>query len=260
MFLADAMKIFFGLTGALALTLVTVAASTAASSSHDSCTVTGNGTSYTLDITIPKGAPAQHAFAFVSPGVSILNLDVEGMPGNPATSGMPRGTNAEWIVTGRQALPGTFTANVQTSAEPKGGFTVQAVGKTKNVLYAPVGCHRVGGAVSSAFSAGSSATYVASAHEWAETVNVPGPGSVTYVQVFTKNGGPLISKGPPPQQLVEGNQVTVTKAGRVALTLKPTPAGLAAVKKGPVSIYLSVSFKPTNAVPETKILTLTLRR
>jgi hypothetical protein len=78
--------------------------------------------------------------------------------------------------------------------------------------------------------------------------------------VFTRNGGPLIAKGPPPKQLVEGNEVTVTNAGRVALTLKPTPAGLAAVKHGSVSIYLSVSFKPTNAIPQTKVLTLTLRR
>jgi hypothetical protein len=46
----------------------------------------------------------------------------------------------------------------------------------------------------------------------------------------------------------------------VALALKPTPAGTAAIAKGPASIYLSVSYKPTNAVPQTKILTLTLRR
>ena len=89
---------------------------------------------------------------------------------------------------------------------------------------------------------------------------MPGPGSVTYVQVFTKNGGPLITNGPPPRQLIQGNAVNVTKAGQVALALKPTPAGSAAAAKGAVTIYLSVSYKPTNAVPETKILTLTLRK
>jgi hypothetical protein len=252
------MKSLCGLTGALALSVVMTAASTAASS-RDTCTATGNGTSYTLDITIPKGAPVQRAFAFTSPGVSIANLEVEGMPGNPATSALPHGTNAEWLVTG-QALPGTFTANVETSAAPRGSFTVEAVGKTKKILFAPVTCHAAGGAVSNTFSAAGSATYSPSTHSWTESVTVPGPGTVTYVQVFTQNGGPLITNGPPPEQLVEGNEVNVAKAGQVPLTLKPTSAGTAAVAKGSASIYLSVTYKPTNAVPQTKILTLTLRR
>ena len=54
--------------------------------------------------------------------------------------------------------------------------------------------------------------------------------------------------------------MNVSKGGKVALALKPTPAGVAALKKGSASIYLSVSYKPTNAIPQTKILTLTLRR
>ena len=253
------MKIFGGLTCALALSAAAAAASTGASSSHDTCTVTGNGTAYTLTITIPRGAPVQRGFAFASPGTSILNLDVAGLPGSPATSGLPRGMNAGWLATG-QALPGTFTANIQTSGEPKGSFTVQAAGKTKKILYAPFACHRTGGAVSNTFSAGSAATYSVSARSWTETVSVPGPGSVAYVEVFTKTGGPLIASGPPPQQLVEGNQVNVTKGGPVALTLKPTPAGVAAVAKGSASIYLSITYKPTDAVPQTKVVTLTLRR
>ena len=110
------MKIFCGSTGALALFAATVSASTAASS-HDTCTVTGNGTSYVITITIPKGAPVQRGFALASPGVSISNLDVEGLPGNPTTSGLPHGANAEWIVSG-QASPGSFTANVETSGNP----------------------------------------------------------------------------------------------------------------------------------------------
>jgi hypothetical protein len=254
------MKILCGVTGALALAAVTVALSAAATSSHDTCTVTGNGTAYTLDITIPKGAPAQRGFAFLAPGVTISNLEVEGLPGNPVTTGMPRGAAAEWVVTGGQALPGTFTANVATSGAPKGSFTVEPAGKQAKTFYAPVTCHRVGGAVSSSFSAATSATYSASTHAWTEMVTVPGSGSVTYVQVFTKNGGPLITKGAPPKQLVEGNEVSVTKGGKVALTLKPTPAGNAAVAKGPASIYLSVTYKPTDAVPQTKVVTLTLRR
>jgi hypothetical protein len=255
------MKILCGVTGALALAAVTVVLSAAAAtSSHDTCTVTGNGTAYTLDITIPKGAPAQRGFAFLSPGVTISNLEVEGLPGNPVTSGMPRGATAEWVVTGGQALPGTFTANVQTSGAPKGSFTVEPAGKTAKAFYAPVTCHRVGGAASNSFSAGASATYSPSAHAWTEMVTVPGPGSVTYVQVFTKNGGPLITKGAPPKQLVEGAEVNVTKGAKVALVLKPTPAGNEAVAKGPASIYLSVTYKPTDAVPQTKIVTLTLRR
>jgi hypothetical protein len=257
--LDDAMKIACGLAGALALTALTVAASTAASSSHDTCTVTGNGTSYTLQITIPKGAPVQRGFAFVSPGVTISNLDVGGLPGNPATSGLSRGASAEWVVTG-QAPPGTFTANLQTSGEPKGSFTVEAAGRKPKSFYAPVTCRRVGGAVSNTFSAAASATYNASTRSWTETVTVPGPGTVTYVQVFTKNGGPLITQGPPPKQLIEGNEVNVTRAGRVALALKPTAAGTAALEKGSPSIYLSLSYKPTNAVPQARVLALRLRR
>ncbi len=254
------MKNFCGFTCAFALAGMTVALSTAATSSHDTCTVTGNGTSYTLDITIPKGAPVQRGFAFLSPGVMIANLEVEGLPGSPSTSALPRGASAEWVVGGGQAGPGTFTANVQTSAPPKGSFMVEPAGKKARTFYAPVTCHAVGGAVSNTFFAGTSATYVASAHSWAEPVSVPGPGTVTYVQVFTKNGGPLITKGAPPKQLVDGNEVNVTKAGKVSLVLKPTPAGTAAVAKGPASIYLSVTYKPTDAVPQTKIVTLTLRR
>jgi hypothetical protein len=253
------MKSFCGLTGASALAVVLVAASLGATSSHDTCTVTGNGTSYTLDITIPKGAPPQRGFAFASPGVTIANLDVQGLPGNPATAGLPRGASAEWVVTGL-ALPGTVTANIQTSGEPKGSFTVEPAGKKPKTFYAPVTCHAVGDAVSNAFSVAAAPSYSPATHSWTELVTVPGPGFVTFVQVFTKNGGPLVTSGPPPQQLVDGNEVTASKAGQVALVLKPTPAGSAAVAKGPATIYLSVSYHPTNAVPQTKILTLTLRK
>jgi hypothetical protein len=79
---------------------------------------------------------------------------------------------------------------------------------------------------------------------------------VSFVQVFTPNGGPLIVKGPPPKQLIEPGSVNAKK-GRVMLTLKATPAGVAALKSGaPVKVYLSVSFKPNGGLPATKVFTL----
>ena len=179
----------------------------------------------------------------------------------PSTSGLPHGTSAAWVLSA-PAPAGTLTVDVATSGTVKGPFMVEATGKTPRIRYTPIACAIGSGAgPARAFTAGRTASYSAATHEWSELTSVPGAGTVSFVQVFTASGAPLITSGAPPVQLIDRGEVTVGKAGQVALSLRPTAAAAAALhRSGSLKIYLSISFKPSGAVPATTVVTLLLRR
>ena len=52
----------------------------------DTCVATGNGTAYTLNITIPSTAPQQFGFAFAARGAAVRNAVVPGSQGRSLPS------------------------------------------------------------------------------------------------------------------------------------------------------------------------------
>ena len=212
-----------------------------------------------LEITIPRGAPVQRGFAFGIPGAKITFIEIEGADGAATTSRLPPNTSTAWLLSGH-APTGTLTVDLMTSNSVSGSFTVLAT-RSPGKYFSAFPCRiAVGGGPSSSFTPSRQPAYDAATRTWREPVTIPGPGTVTFQQVFTPNGGPLITHGAPPAQLIEGGEVTATKAGSIQMTLVPTAAGKAALKSaGSIKLYLSLSFKPAAAVPATTVLSLVLR-
>jgi hypothetical protein len=240
---------------------VLAASAWALPSSHDRCTATGNEGSYTLEITIPAGAPAQRGFAVGAPGTSISNIDIAGTDGTPSTSGLPRNTSGQWLFA--SAAPrGVFSVEISTTAPVAGSFVVSAATTTPRKYFAPFRCAlRRSGGPSSAFTASGGTSYDAATHAWKEPIPVAGAGSVSVTEVFSSTGKAVITRsGGLPPILVEPASVTATKAGTVTITLTPTAAGTAALQKtGSISLYLSVMFHPADGLPNTKVIRLVLR-
>ena len=93
------------------------------STSGDTCTATGNGTAYTLNISIPSGAPQQFGFAFGASGASVTNANIGGASGQFSTVNLPTGSTGAWM-TLTPMLPGSAVASLTTSAAVKGSFFV----------------------------------------------------------------------------------------------------------------------------------------
>jgi hypothetical protein len=61
--------------------------------------------------------------------------------------------------------------------------------------------------------------------------------------------------------LVQSGKLSTSSAGKVKLTLKPTAAGNAALKKsGSIKVNLTIEFSPRSGPPANKLVTLTLKK
>jgi len=87
--------------------------------------------------------------------------------------------------------------------------------------------------------------------EWDPTVSLPGPGSVSFMQIPSPSSAPL---------LIKNGQGTATKAGVFTLHLKPTTAGKQNLKKtGQLKVKLKLTFTPTGGTSASKTFSATLR-
>jgi hypothetical protein len=251
-------RLYGGILAALVVAAATAAGSgaTIRAASGDTCTATGSGTSYTLSVAIPAGAPAQGGFAVGASGVTLTNLTIQGDSGVRASTGLPTATTlAEFAPS---PLPtGTVTVNVQTNVAYKGAFTVAPVDVPHTTFYDAISCALQTTAAtlpSNKFTIQKGVTYNRATGTWRALVAVPGRGKLTFVHRTLATGGT-------PKPLVHSGRVAVKNAGTVALALSLTPAGKAALQKtGAVKFNLNVEFSPTDGKPANKVLSLTLKR
>jgi len=223
--------------------------------SGDTCSITGTGTNYTAVINIPTNGVQQGAFAFGAPGGTVTNLAGADGTGTVSRTNLPAGTNVALMTPA--AVPGaSVSVTVTTSGPIAGAFTVVPADSAGTTWFDPVVCqHPVGTATpSNKFKAQKTVTYNAKSGVWHEVVTVPGPGKLIYThRTITATGTP--------KPLVWSGKATASKAGPVTLTLKPTPAGLAALKaSGRIKLSLNIEFSPTHGKPANKLIPLTLKK
>jgi len=223
--------------------------------SGDTCSITGTGTTYTAVVNIPANGVEQGAFAFGTRGGTVTTVAAASGTGTVSTTNLPAGTNAALMIPA--AVPGaSVTVTVKTSGPVKGSFTVVPASSDGMTWFNPVVCqHAVGTPVpSNKFKAQRSVTYNAKTGVWRELVTVPGPGKLIYAHRT------IAAKGTP-KPLVWSGKVSTTKAGQVMLTLKPTPAGVAALKaSGRIKLSLNIEFSPASGAPANQVIPLTLKK
>jgi hypothetical protein len=225
------------------------------SPSGDTCTVTGAGTSYTVVINLPANGQEQGAFAFGG-SAKVTNIDIPAATGALATTNVPANTSAMWTLNAA-AVPGqSLTASIATSGPVTGSFTVVPANGNRTAWFDPVACSVPKGAAtpSNKFTVKKKVTYNATSGTWHEAVVVPGPGKVIFAHRTIVQGGT-------PRPLIKSGKVSVSKAGQVMLTLRPTAAGMAALgSTGRIKLSLNIEFSPTNGKPANKLVSLTLRK
>ena len=111
-----------------------------------------------------------------------------------------------------------------------------------------------------AFSVAHSVKYVPALHVWRLSVKVPGAGTVSARQleptIGTAGAKPVTAKS-----LVQSRRIVTKSGGTFALTLRPTPSGVAKLAAaGSIKANLTVTFDSQNGKSASKRLTLTLRK
>ena len=156
------------------------------------------------------------------------------------------------------AVPGqSITASLATTAPITGSFSVVPANAQRTAWFDPVVCSFPKGASpvpSNKFTAKHGAIYNARTGTWKEAVVVPGPGKLIFAHRTIVQGGT-------PKPLIKSGKVSVSKAGQVMLTLRPTVAGTEALgNTGRIKLSLSIEFSPTGGKPANKLVSLTLRK
>lgn len=161
---------------AAALLVGTSAAAVRLAATGDSCTATGNGTSYSLNISVPSGAPAQGLLAFGAAGVSVTNVVIPGAQGTFSTHGLPASTTGAWQTIA--AMPsGSLVADLTTTGAVSGSFRVVPGTMSPTSFFPAISCRLESAAKpSGAFAVHGHFAYSAVAGTWHASVSVPGPG------------------------------------------------------------------------------------
>jgi hypothetical protein len=243
--------------------LVSPAGAMVQAASGDTCTASGNGTSYTLSITLPANASPQGGFAFGAPGVKVSNINIAGTNGSLSTQNLPANTTAQWLLSSTPKPGDTVTAVLTTSGPVTGSFTVVAASSPpSSTFFDPFACAVNTGtpAPSNVFTVDQHITYDSAAGAWHLVVTVPGAGTVTGTQALATAAGSG-SKAVAGKSLIQTRKVVATAAGKLTLSLRPTAGGNAALKKsGSIKLKMTVAFNPKNGKSATKILSLTLKK
>ena len=242
---------------AWAATLVAGSSAVVRSSTGDTCAASGNGTAYTLNITLTSGAPPQGGFAFGAPGITVTNINIAGDTGTRSTHNLPAHTTGEWLLTNPPMPGGSVIAALTTSGPVTGSFTVVAATFPPSAFFDPFRCPLTPGAraPSNSFTAGRQFAYTPATRTWSEFVTVPGPGRVNFVQAVA-TAGAVTSK-----PLIQSGMLSVKSAGKIKLTLKPTAAGKTALEAArSIKLELTITFSPQNGRSASKVLRLTLSK
>jgi hypothetical protein len=248
------------LTGALVSAALFAATSSAVTQSPagDTCAVNGNGTTYTVVISLGASSPEQGGFAFGVPGAKVTGVKITGTQGSGAsTSILAPKTTAAWRLDAA-AVPGaSITASLTTSGPvTAGSFTLVPMSSKHTYLDAVLCAFPQNTALtpSNKFVVQKRFAYSSTTGTWHSFVTVPGSGKLNFNQKMVMSSGMV-------NPLVQSGKLSMSSAGKIKLTLKPTAAGNAALKKsGSIKLNLTIEFSPTRGLPANKLLTLTLTR
>ena len=229
----------------------------------DSCTAAGSGTAYTLNISIPAGAPEQFGFAFRAVGAAVTNVNVAGTGGAFSTQALPPSASAEWV-TSSPVGPGSAVASLVTSAPVKGSFSVvpASTGQPQPEYFQAITCAPASApAVSSTFTVGRDATYDRALQAWHLSVAIPGPGTVSAIEPEPTIGTAAAHSAATAQALVQTRKVSLKSSGYVTLTLHLTSHGRQLITaNGSIRPKLKVSFAPKDGRPSSQRIALRLQR
>ena len=146
--------------------------------SGDSCTFSGSGTTYTVDINATTSAQ-QFGFAFGAPGLAVTQAGIAGQNGNFTAAKLPANTTGAWI--SDTQLTGSLVATLAVTGTATGPVVIVPSAATQSSYYDPVTCTtststNTGGATakSVSFTVASRATYSASARGSAPGRDDPG--------------------------------------------------------------------------------------
>lgn len=265
---------------AAAALLVAPAGARVQTASGDVCTASGSGTQVTLHITIPPGQQ-QYGFAFRTSGASIRNASIPGTNGSfsTATETLAPNTSAGWF--SDAPLPGSSVVTLTTSGPAKSitivpsvnatrvnGGSTPATGQTAPssssapTFLDPVTCTASSAAPArtATFTVDPRAIYSPAAKAWRLVVRIPGPGTVSAAQPVPTIGTGY-AKPATAKPLVQAHRMSLTTAGSVTLTLKPTSKGQTALaQRGSFRVRLRVTFDAENGASAHKSVTLRLAR
>jgi hypothetical protein len=224
-------------------------------SSGDTCTATGNGTAYTLSITLPSNAVEQGAFAFGAPGgVSVTGIKITGNPGKYSTDNLPANTSAGWILTNPTYVPpgSQVSAVVTVTKSITGSFTVVPATATTNgqamTYFDPIACSIAKGTAPPSNKFTVQQHFVWAGGMWHTFATVPGAGRLNV-------GGKGTQK-----PLIRTRTVKVS-GGKTKLSIVPTSLGKARLAAtGSLKLTLLVEFSPTGGTPANKSFAVTLKK
>ncbi len=217
------------------------------------CRATGSGMSFVLDVSIPSGAPAVGGFAIGGSGVTVTNINIEGVTGGVSTEKLPVGTTLAQIDSSA-LTPGTATIDVATSNSFNGTFTVVPANYPATTTYsAALSCPLGVGApttVSNVFNPLPRVVWDPAKSSWYQLVDLPGKGTVAFHAVVKAGHSPLIRAG----------RVAATTSGITKLTLRPTSLGLKTLDKtGSIKANVRITYTPAGGESASKTVPVNLR-
>jgi hypothetical protein len=229
------------------------------SSSVDTCTATGNGTAYTLHITVPPGSQ-QYGFAFGAPGATVTNAVIPGMNGSFSSQHLAPNTSGAWI--SDSPVTGAPIATLTLSGRATGALRIVPATAASPSYLGPVTCKlaTAAPAADAVLSVAHGAAYSPAAHAWHLVVSIGGAGMVS-----AREPEPTIPSAAPggatAKPFVQVRRTALKTPGKVTLTLRPTTAGEAKLAaNGSLTVRLVVTFDASSGKSATKLVRLTLRK
>jgi hypothetical protein len=238
---------------AVAASLAASASGHTGASSAATCRATGSGMSFVLDVSIPSGTPAVGGFAIGGSGVTVTNINIEGVTGGISTQKLPAGTSLAQIDS--SALPsGTATVDIATSDAFSGTFMVVPANFPSTTTYStgiacPLGA-TVPTTASNVFTPVPKVVWDPTKSSWYQLVDMPGKGTVAFHVLIQAGHSPLIRAG----------KLPVKTSGITKLTLSPTALGLKTLRKtGSIKAKLRITYTPTGGKSASKTVPVNLR-
>jgi hypothetical protein len=222
----------------------------------DTCVVNGSGTTYTVSITLGSSGPEQGGFAFGVPGAKVTGIKITGTQGASTSILAPRTTAA--LRLGAAAVPGaSITASLTTSGPVTAGSFRLVPMNSQHTYLDAVLCafpQNTTPTPSNKFTVQRPFAYSSATGTWHAFATVPGSGRLNFNQKMVMSSGMT-------KPLIQSGKISMSSAGKVKLTLKPTAAGNAALRKsGSIKLNLTIEFSPKSGPPSNKLLTLTLKK
>jgi hypothetical protein len=222
--------------------------------SGDTCTYSGNNSTYTVNIVSGAGAQ-QTGFAFGGNGLTISNVSVSGKNGNYTTTNLPANTTAGW--SSDEQLTGSVAATLTVSGSLTGNIVIVPTGGT---AYNAVTCALRTNPAKAALSIHVKAPlYVKTARAWHMLVSVPVAGTLSAVQPLATNITPI--KQLKAKALVQTHSIGTKTGGMLTLTLRPTSSGSTVLAtKSVIKVKLRVTFNAMDGRTAQKTVSIALRR